>query len=154
MNDRPCAAKRRAWPRWLVRALLVLGALAAGLMLWWLYSLDVHTRRSFILPCMNRLMLGVYCPGCGMSRALNALLHGAFYQALRYNPFVYVMVPLGAYLGADVFLRLWMGRRVLPRLPVSWKGWAALGVLLVLFGVARNLPWSPFTSWVPTYVLG
>ena len=31
---------------------------------------------------------------------------------------------------------------------------AAIILLLVLFGVARNLPWSPFTSWVPTYVLG
>ena len=49
-----------------------------------------------ILPKMNQIqvgcviwsLFGAYCPGCGGTRAFNALLHGHFLQSLWYHPLV------------------------------------------------------------------
>lgn len=51
---------------------------------------------SVILPkldlsrssCVFFLLFGAYCPGCGGTRAVNALLHGHFLQSLWYHPLV------------------------------------------------------------------
>lgn len=51
---------------------------------------------SVILPrldlsrsgCILWLLFGAYCPGCGGTRAVNALLHGHFLQSLWYHPLV------------------------------------------------------------------
>lgn len=39
-------------------------------------------------PCLFHIITGYYCPGCGGTRALRALLHGRFLQAAWYHPFV------------------------------------------------------------------
>ena len=36
--------------------------------------------------CYFRTHLGIYCPGCGGTRAFLALVHGHFLQSLKYNP--------------------------------------------------------------------
>lgn len=40
------------------------------------------------LPCVLRRATGIYCPGCGGTRAVNAFLHGHWVQAFCYHPFV------------------------------------------------------------------
>lgn len=37
---------------------------------------------------------GIPCPGCGLSRAVFALLRLDFWMAFRYNPMVYVLPPV------------------------------------------------------------
>lgn len=44
------------------------------------YLLQNHT--SY---CIHKYLLKFDCPGCGMTRALNQLLHGEFRQALIFN---------------------------------------------------------------------
>lgn len=44
--------------------------------------------------CIFDNLFGVQCPGCGMTRALSALLHGDILTALRYNRSVVVIFPL------------------------------------------------------------
>jgi len=56
--------------------LLALGIYMALLLLW-LY---------FGLPCIPRLLLGVICPGCGLTRAWLSLLGGELAAAFRYHP--------------------------------------------------------------------
>jgi hypothetical protein len=43
-------------------------------------------------PCPFQEALGLPCPGCGLSRACVALLHGEWREALLIHPFV-VLVP-------------------------------------------------------------
>lgn len=43
-------------------------------------------------PCAFQETLGLPCPGCGLSRASVALLHGQWREALLIHPFV-VLVP-------------------------------------------------------------
>lgn len=40
------------------------------------------------IPCMLLYTAGIYCPGCGGTRAVFALLHGHILKALYYHPFV------------------------------------------------------------------
>ena len=48
------------------------------------------------IPCPIRYVTGASCPGCGMSRALVALLTGRFALAWHYHPLVYLLLPFAA----------------------------------------------------------
>ena len=69
----------------LYRAGLVIfpiGILAGYIALRWIFP---------ILPeaeCFMRLFFDIYCPGCGGTRSVNALLHGQVIQSLWYHPLV------------------------------------------------------------------
>ena len=45
------------------------------------------------IPCVFREITGLYCPGCGLTRATLALLGGDVYQSFRYNMLVYILLP-------------------------------------------------------------
>ena len=54
---------------------------------------------AFRLPfCPLASVLGVPCPGCGLTRATLALAHGDLHHALELHPLVFVLAPL--FLGA------------------------------------------------------
>ena len=42
--------------------------------------------------CLIRFLTGVSCPGCGITRAIKALLELNFSKAFYYNPMVYVLL--------------------------------------------------------------
>ena len=82
---------------------------------------------------------GLYCPGCGGTRALEYLIQGQLRAAWRYNPLFILMLPLLLYGGFNVFRSLVSGyplsRINIP--PVLL--WLLLTVIL-LFTVLRNIP--------------
>jgi len=62
--------------------MLVLGGLLAAILL---------SRLPF---CPMAGVLGIPCPGCGLTRATLALLHGDVRGAFRLHPLVFVLTPL------------------------------------------------------------
>ncbi|GEM_PF-808624 len=44
--------------------------------------------------CLYRRLLQVECPGCGLTRATQHLIHGEWHTALAYNPLVLVTTPI------------------------------------------------------------
>ena len=44
--------------------------------------------RVLVPPCSFHRMTGFYCPGCGGTRAVYALLHGRILESLLYHPVV------------------------------------------------------------------
>lgn len=94
-------------------------------------------------PCPLLALTGLYCPACGISRMFRALLRLDMPAAWRYNPAVLLLLgPLAAVLAS-------LGYRYVVRTPfrpARWH-WAALwAILLILlvFGVLRNLPMCAF----------
>ncbi|MEO5628158.1 MAG: DUF2752 domain-containing protein, partial [Thermomonas sp.] len=89
---------------------------------------------------------GWYCPGCGSTRALHALLHGDLPQALAMNPLLVIAMPLLAWMALNAAGATMPGRRLL----LPWAGkprfWL---VVLVVYWILRNLPWMPFAWLAP-----
>lgn len=88
-------------------------------------------------PCMFRKLTGLLCPGCGNTRAVNHLVHGRLWLALRSNPDLpfLIAVPLGFYIEliADIFGRK---LRIVPR---SLWLWGAVIAAFAVFYVLRNI---------------
>ena len=95
-------------------------------------------RTSLFPPCPLHRYTGLWCPGCGTTRALHQLLHGNFAAAFRFNPLAISLLPVVGYLAVR-------GERV--ALKPIWI-WTLLGVVVV-FGVLRNVPVYPFTLLAP-----
>jgi hypothetical protein len=94
-------------------------------------------RYNFYPQCPVFQYLHAYCPGCGATRALAALLHGRIAEALHYNALVVSLVPI---LLAYFAVAYWKARGdevfVWPRVPAM--ALTALLVISVAFGVLRN----------------
>ena len=90
--------------------------------------------------CPVRRFLGLHCPGCGGTRMVLRLLRLDLAGAFQANPLLLVISPviLGL-LGVRTVRYVKTGEKTTPR----WENrvWVALAVLLVLYGVLRNLPW-------------
>lgn len=70
---------------------LLIAILTIGCILY--YYID-PAEYSFIPKCPVKIITGFDCPGCGFQRALHASLHGNFKEAINYNLFLIVAVPL------------------------------------------------------------
>lgn len=108
-------------------------SLAGAAILYWFPPEHYH----FYPQCPIFQYLHVYCPGCGTTRALAALLHARIAEALHYNALVVLLVPvLLAYFG----VAYWKAQRdevfTWPRVPAM--GLTALLVMSAAFGVIRN----------------
>ncbi len=57
--------------------------------------------------CPSRLLLEVECPGCGLTRATQHLLHLDWQTALDYNPLVLLTTPLLLWLWIQNLRTLW-----------------------------------------------
>jgi hypothetical protein len=48
--------------------------------------------------CLVKNLFGIECPGCGMTRALSALVHADFITAVKFNRAVVIVGPLLGYI--------------------------------------------------------
>ena len=44
--------------------------------------------------CSSRMVFGIDCPGCGMTRAFISISHGHLVDAWRFNPASYLVYPM------------------------------------------------------------
>jgi hypothetical protein len=95
---------------------------------------------AFPLFCVVRATTGYYCPGCGATRALGALLRLDIPTAFSMNVFLTPLLPVLGYIVSAELLRMIAGRYLLPQLPLHPWVVAALGILFVAFGILRNVP--------------
>jgi hypothetical protein len=99
---------------------------------------------STVPTCLVKLTTGFDCPGCGGTRAFWYALHGNFPAAARHHALFIFALPFLLYLYVAWSVRL-IFKRQLPQLRFSpLVVGAFLGAWLV-FSIARNLPWAPFT---------
>lgn len=116
--------------------LLWLGAFAAGLAL---VAVVDPNEPGHYPTCPLLAFTGLYCPGCGTMRALHDLAHGDLAGAMARNPLAVLALPVLAWAWVRwVRGRCGTGTTGLTSVP-AWMPWAAAG-LVVLFGLARNLP--------------
>jgi hypothetical protein len=87
--------------------------------------------------CPVFFWLHLYCPGCGGTRALAALLHGRLNEALHWNAMVVLFLPFAAVFLALTYWRAIRASTFLwPTIPNSLLKLSL--VLIAIFTVARN----------------
>lgn len=135
------SASLRARVKWLA----ALAALVAVVVL--LLRNDPSVPGTFP-PCPFWWLTGIYCPGCGSTRGLHALLHGMPLRALDFNPLLVIALPFLGLAAARWTRTVWTGHATRVRPLAPWLGRAiALGV--IAFWVLRNIPLWPFSVLAP-----
>jgi hypothetical protein len=92
----------------------------------------------FYPVCPIHEYFGILCPGCGATRALAALLHAQFLEAIRLNALIMLLLPFLAAMGVVSY------RRALRSGPFRWPQIPPVAVygclaITALFTMARNL---------------
>ena len=115
---------------------------------WWipLGLLLYYAMARWLLPasCPFYQVLGLPCPGCGMTRAMRFVLTGQFARAYYMNPLVFVIILYALFC---FFVRYVKGARM------PWFGWG----ILVIFGLMVVLYLTRMYLWFPLrtpYVYG
>ena len=129
----PPKIQQRPSPALFATATLVFAGIGAAAILFFFDP----TKNHFYPVCQFHLLTGLYCPGCGATRASYQLLHGNILAALHDNA-LYVIA-----LGALATRGVWFLNRRFRHYPVRFfippvALWIFLPVALV-FVVLRNL---------------
>lgn len=90
---------------------------------------------QFIIECPTHFIFNIYCPTCGGTRALIALLRFDIISALKYNAFVVYLVCLFIYFDAFILINILKNKKSF--IPKIW-GIITL-VLMILFFIFRNI---------------
>ena len=114
--------------------LLVLGA-AACIVLLLVPPGSPHAK--WLPKCMFYHVTGLYCPGCGATRALSAMLHGDMKASLHNNLLLFPLLALIAVL------------IVKPEISLKRPVAVAIVAVVLLFTILRNIPAAPFTYLAP-----
>jgi hypothetical protein len=92
---------------------------------------------SFYPRCPFYALTHHYCPGCGATRAIAALLHGNVAAAMHFNAVVTLLAPVLLWYSGRMYWTAVRENRVEWEFP-RWAWKAALACVL-LFGVVRDL---------------
>jgi Protein of unknown function (DUF2752) len=97
----------------------------------------------FYPQCPVFRYLHVYCPGCGATRALAALLHGQIRAALHYNALAVFLIAPALYCLVKTYVRILCGDSI------SWPQLSPATINMILFAaflfaVIRNSSYFAF----------
>ena len=99
-----------------------------------------YLRFGFGIPCPLYFVTGLLCPGCGMFRAIGALLQVDLWQAVRYNALSLILLPaLAAYCIRDTIRYI----NAVPPAPSNRMEMIFLvgaAVVSALYAIMRNIP--------------
>ncbi|MBK1881643.1 DUF2752 domain-containing protein [Luteolibacter pohnpeiensis] len=131
---------RRKWWLWIVCSLPV------WVMGRWLLVEYETTIRGFSPGCPLHRSTGLYCAGCGGTRAFFALVKGDPLLSMRMHPLLLPGVLFACAYGIARWIEMKTGR---CRVRISaHTGWV-LFIGVIVFGIVRNFPWWPFTLLAP-----
>lgn len=106
---------------------------------------------GFFPSCPFHSLTGLFCPGCGSQRAISALLHADLIQAVHYNVLLVLTLPLVIYSAFVFVFNTFRKNKIVPLLFYSPFFTKVLLIVVVCFGVLRNLPYYPFTFLAPSH---
>ena len=93
---------------------------------------------NIYIPCPLHKLTGLYCPGCGITRMLLAILRLDFYKAFRYNPLAFVLSPFAIFLLVDYIYKSYKNKIPIYK-RINKNVWYVLIFILLVYGVLRNI---------------
>ena len=116
------------------RILVVLLPIISAILL---YFVAVFVAKNITLPqCLTYKYFEIYCPGCGMTRSVIALLHGDILLSLRNNALIIFGILLLFALYLELVFKVF-GKRL--RFPIHSNKFI-IGILIMMgvYSVLRN----------------
>lgn len=108
--------------------------------------LHLGNKFHIYIDCPIKKLTGLYCPGCGITRMLFAILQLDFYQAFRYNPLLFICLPF--------FIFFIIESLILKKEPlynkIPTKIWIIIIIVFIIYGILRNIPFFDFLA--PTQI--
>lgn len=106
------------------------------------------SRANFFPVCPLFAMTGFACPGCGLTRGFHAFFHGDIVTAVDFNAMVPLWAATFGYVLVSLVLLAIRGRG-LPMWPTWPKFLWTFMIVLLTFGILRNVPVYPLTILFP-----
>src|ERR1700759_4556297 len=125
--------------------ILILAALAV------IYYQYNPAEYRFFPKCPFHSLTGFNCPGCGSQRAIFNLLHGNFLAALNDNVLLVISVP---FLLIHFYYKI---KSAISKKDLRWNVIyhpltpKVIFVVVMVFWIARNIPFSPFSYLSPAH---
>ena len=124
--------------------------LLAGIALYLVILVYNHpSEYGLIPPCQFHQWTGLFCPGCGATRAVHYLLRGDWRMSLHYNPLVLLSLPLILFFSVRSFYEMLHQRSFY--FPQQAKLYLGLAIVMILFFALRNIPLAGFDILRPPF---
>lgn len=130
----PPRLRRTSSLGWFAGILLGIAVVGTGAVIFF-FNPSTH---AFYPACQFHQLTGLNCPGCGATRAMYALLHGNFLQAVKDNALLVTALTGAA--GWLVYAAIKKMRGKAAAIPRSAKFLWGLLAVAAIFAVVRNLP--------------
>lgn len=105
--------------------------------------LGLKTLELIKFECVYKKLFNIYCPGCGTTRMIKAIIRLDLYKAFRYNPLFFILfILLLVYFCINVYRYIINKKLILP----SKKVITILVITLISYMLLRNIPLFSFLA--------
>ena len=88
-----------------------------------------------MMPCLNKQLFGVECPGCGIQRSVHLLFQGEFVLAFKMYPAIYPLVLLLLFLVTNLFIKFKYAHQIKLSLMLLTAGFILINYILKLSNI-------------------
>ncbi len=73
---------------------------------------------DYMLPCLNKKLFGIDCPGCGLQRSVVLIFQGDFEAAFYMYPAIFLLIPLALTITTSFFYKFKYSNKIINILAI------------------------------------
>ena len=109
-----------------------------------LLYIKIFEKFHLAIPCVFHQITGFFCPGCGATRVIIALINLDFSTALKQNAILTFLFPILAIYFIDKIVAWIRQKKPIFADKIPNIIWIIIVIILLIFGIIRNIPGFEF----------